>query len=79
MEATADFIFYVFDREQEDLLWQQYLRTDMLMSFKEFKSKQKVRDIRSIQKQKPISKIEEKNLLNFAKATLFSNEKGGEN
>lgn len=61
-----DFIFYLFDQEGEDRLYNQWLHTSMQQSFKDFKKTRQHQKIRKSKADKPVTKEDEKRMLEFA-------------
>ena len=61
-----DFILFVFEKEQDERIYEQWLHTNMQQSFKDFKKAQNYRSIRKKKSEKPITKEEEKQMLDFA-------------
>lgn len=78
LDGLLDFILYLFEQEQEEILWDIWLTTDKRVSFKDFKSR-RLTPIRA-KKVKALSKEEEAQTL--AKASQFiretTNLEGGE-
>lgn len=61
-----DFILYLFETEREERVYNQWLHTNMQQSFKDFKAAQNYQSIRKKQKEKPVTKEEEKEMIDYA-------------
>jgi hypothetical protein len=71
----VDLIHYLYDNEKEQMLWEQYLHSDMQMSFDKFKKKQKFRSMREMKASKAITPEEEQENLSFAYKFVKPREK----
>ncbi|MGO3650960.1 peptide methionine sulfoxide reductase [Vagococcus sp.] len=78
LEATADFFFYLMDKDKEELLWDMWVHTSMEKSFKEFKKMQNVQSIRKKQKTSVVTDEQEKELLKFASQFVNINQQNKE-
>lgn len=74
----SDFIFYLFEVDQEERLYNQWLHTNMQQSFKDFKKQQNVVSLRKRKNSKPVTKQEEQDLLAFASQFVKPTKTGGE-
>ncbi|WP_147408669.1 MULTISPECIES: peptide methionine sulfoxide reductase [Vagococcus] len=74
LEATADFLFYLMDKDKEELLWDMWVHTSMEKSFKEFKKMQNVQSLRKKQKTSIVTDEQEKELLKFASQFVNINQ-----
>ena len=72
-----DFIFYLFDQDQEERLYNQWLHTSMQQSFSDFKKAQKVKKIRKSKADKPVTKEDEQKMLAFATQFIKPNPESG--
>lgn len=75
-----DFYFYAQSEEQEDRIFQQYLHTDMTISFAEFKKALGYKSLRQSKKKKGeiVTKDEEIKRLKRASQFINFNMEGGE-
>lgn len=78
LEATADFFFYLMDKDKEELLWDMWVHTSMEKSFKEFKKMQNVQSVRKKQKTSVVTDEQEKELLKFASQFVNINQQNKE-
>lgn len=69
-----DFIFYLFDQDQEERLYNQWLHTSMQQSFADFKKAQQVKKIRKSKADKPVTKEDEQKMLAFATQFIKPNK-----
>lgn len=69
-----DFILFIFDQERDERLYNQWLHTSMQQSFKDFKKAQGQQNIRKKKAEKPVTKDEEKRLLDFATQFIKPNK-----
>lgn len=74
-----DFIFYLFDKESEERLYNQWLHTSMQQSFAEFKKTQQVQKIRKSKADKPVTKKDEEQMLAFATQFIKPKPESGVN
>lgn len=76
LEDLTDFIMQLFDKENEDEIWQMWLHKEYKDSYKTFKKKyyQKMHK----KKQKPLSADEEKEIIEKNMQFIKPVNKGGE-
>jgi hypothetical protein len=77
MKDSADFILKLFDKENEDELWQTWLHKEMSVNFADFKKKYYKNANTS--KVKSMSAEEEKRIIENATRFIKPKNKGGEN
>lgn len=61
-----DFILYLFEVEQEERVYNQWLHTNMQQSFTDFKEAQNYKTIRKKKADAPVTKEQEKAMLDYA-------------
>lgn len=66
MSESINFMLYIDDQDMDDKRYQQYLRTDMSMSFEDFKSAQGYTGSRNTKVNKPSTVDDEQASLDFA-------------
>jgi uncharacterized protein YdaU (DUF1376 family) len=78
LKRLADFILFIFEKEQEDILWDVWLHKDVNEDFKTFKKK-KMRTIRK-KKVKSVSKDDEQKAIALASRFIKTTDhkEGGE-
>ena len=75
MYEAIDFIIYLEDQEMDEKRYQQYLQTDMSISFEDFKSVQKYTSMRKKTKQPEFTAEDEKASLDFANSFIHPKRK----
>lgn len=66
LSNLLDFILYLLEIEREERVYQQWLHTNMQQSFADFKKAQNFKTIRKKELSKPVTKEDEKQMLDFA-------------
>ena len=77
MQGLADFVLQMFDKENEDEIWQTWLHKEMKLNYADFKKKYLKRMYKS--KVKSLSKEEEQKIIENATRFIKPINKGGEN
>ncbi|RZI49843.1 peptide methionine sulfoxide reductase [Lactococcus kimchii] len=71
-----DFYFYVQSEEQEERIYQQYLHTDMTVSFVEFKKALGYKPLRQSKQEKKEAVTQEEEIKRLKRASQFINFNG---
>lgn len=77
LEGLADFILRLFDKENEEELWQTWLHKEMTLDYAEFKKKYFAKMRKP--KTKALSKEEETKIIESAMKYIKPINKGGDN
>ncbi|WP_440896237.1 hypothetical protein ACS127_17205 [Amphibacillus sp. Q70] len=76
LEGLSDFIFYLFDQENEDTLFEIWLHKDTESDFATFKQKNQKKSY--VKQPKQLSKEEEEENIKASFALITPREKAGE-
>jgi hypothetical protein len=74
LNKAVDFIYYLYDKKQDELLWERYLHTMSDKSFDEFKKELRVKNLRGTPGPKIVTESEEQERLAFAKQFIKTKE-----